>query len=479
MHKYGGVMSFKNLTIGILVALFGFSVYVAQPAQAATDTEARASWNGMAQEMLSRLEAEMLLPEPARSSNSHLAFIYSYQTMLSAKYYGWTDARTAQMLNNIYTQVKSDGGYGLNIAWDAFQVGSSPNPANTNSVSTTYTVTTSDHVGRTLLAGYKAGAVPQAKILQTVDSLLSTPIEDTPNGKCMAYSKSSYDQVGSVGCVINVSLGAAAYLKQVVNSGALNGASDATRLANAQQIIAQLQPLGQQTYNQSAGGWPYRMGVNGQNARPTEPVQDWNHNAFTFESARELYGQAYVATGMTNALASPRFVSPFDTVGRIRLQFWAPTTQPLNTWRDASYASNSVSVRTEYAQLGLWAMRLGSNATGSMMDWRKTSSLGSIVLKNSAGTVLSPSSVVKNSTIIVSSVASSSNNTPNVFQNVRLYTTPSGGSRILTAQKTTGHQGNIAFAVTASQSGCYTLNIDAPYTSTGLQLEKKLCITVK
>jgi hypothetical protein len=456
----------KHSLLGISVMIGTLLFGLVQPVSAATDTHARDSFNTMAQDMLEWLEDNPTdLSDPAYS--------YSYQTMLSAKYYGWSDSRTQVALQKVYAQKKADGGYGKAIAWDANQDGS-VNPA-----STSYTVTTTDHVGRTLLAGWKDGFVPISYVIGTVDSLLATPVENTPNGYCMAYSRAVADKVSNVGCVVNVSLGAAAYLQSVLNAGVLNG--DAARTASVTAVIAKLKPLGLATYDETRGGWSYHYRPDG--APSKNEIQDWNHNAFTFESAITLYGQSSMNAGIANALRKPIFESKGTAVGlgaggRVRLQFFAPNVYPENTWRDASYTQTTISVRTAAAQLGLWAMRLGSNATGQMMDWRKTDSISTVNSYNASGQL--DSNVPDNSTIVLRSTILSANATPNVFQNVHLQSKPaSSGSYLTIQQKTTGSVGNIAFATPITENTCYRFVVVGAYTTTGIdKASNNICVTV-
>lgn len=456
------------IAAAVVLTVSGTTAVLSPRASAAIspgDTSARASWNGMAQDMLQWLETH---PDDGK----YTSWTNAYTALLSAQYRGWNDSRTQTALSKVYAATNTDGGYGINFDWDAFQDGS------VNSYSTSYTVSTADHVGPALLAGWKAGAVPASYVIGTVDSLLLTRIDATPNGECMAYSRTVADRPSTAGCVVNVSLGAAAYLQTVINSGILNG--DTVRTDKATAIINRLKPLGLNTYNATTGGWSYMYKTNGQPVSAN--VQDWNHNAYTFESAITLYGASAMNAGITNYLRSPHYGDGGvgdGTVGRIRLQHFAMGTYPENAWRDAVYASTTITSRTEAVQLGLWSMRMGENATAATINWRQTASIGALSMEDSKRKIITGSSVPKNTVVVFRSVVKSSNGTPNVYQNVLLNAKPTGGATTTLQQKTTGSVGNIAFVATVTKNTCYSFVVKGQYTNTGSDKTVTRCVTVK
>ncbi|RJU02956.1 hypothetical protein D6T65_02275 [Arthrobacter frigidicola] len=424
-----------------------------------TEAGSRSGWNSIARDMFNRMESD---PD---GQEEYASWTYAYQARMAAEYYGWKDPRTQQYLAKVYSLNKADGGYGLGKSWDAFGDGS-VNPA-----STTYTVSTADHVGEVLLAGHLAGAVPKEKLVEAVDSLLSTPIDDTPNGRCMAYSKSASDRASTAGCVVNVSLGAAAFLSKVADSGVLD--DDSPRLAQAYRVVSQLKWLGINTYNETLGGWAYLYLPSGKPPFGRLPVQDANHNAYTFESAITLYGRQWLNDGMARWLAKPPpFPAFFDLTGRVRQQSLVPSVHAQNALKDAAFVSGNVTLRTQYAQLGMWSMRLAKNATLHSMQWRPTASIGSIGVFNSKGTSLS-TTVRKGSTVYLRSTVLSGTAVPVVNQTVKLSVDSSYISR-----KTTGHQGNIAFAVTVTRNSCYSLTVSKEYTATKSPVAKTICFRV-
>ncbi|WP_159618099.1 hypothetical protein [Arthrobacter zhaoguopingii] len=424
-----------------------------------TEAGSRSGWNSIARDMFNRMESD---PD---GQEEYASWTYAYQARMAAEYRGWQHPTTQQYLAKVYSLNKADGGYGLGKSWDAFGDGS-VNPA-----STTYTVSTADHVGEVLLAGHLAGAVPREKLVEAVDSLLSTPIDDTPNGRCMAYSKSPSDRASKSGCVVNVSLGAAAFLSKVADSGVLD--DDPTRLAQAYRVVSQLKWLGINTYNETLGGWAYLYLPSGKPPFGRLPVQDANHNAYTFESAVTLYGRKWLDDGMARWLAKPpAFPAYFDLTGRVRQQSLVPSVHAQNALKDAAFVSGNVTLRTQYAQLGMWSMRLAKNATLHSMQWRPTASISSIGIFNSKGTRLT-TTVRKGSTVYLRSTVLSGTAVPVVNQTVKLSVNGSYSSR-----KTTGHQGNIAFAVTVTRNSCYSFTVSKEYTATKSPVAKTICFKV-
>jgi hypothetical protein len=180
--------------------------------------------------------------------------------------YGWQHTWTQTYLRTVYNLANPDGGWGLSEPYDAFGDGTL-NPA-----STTYTVTVADHVGPVLLAGFKAGAVPWAKVQSVVDLLMSTPRIPVERGQCIAYSRAEADARPGYE-VHNVSAGAAWFLHECAAAGF--GATGLHRLVT-DVTVHQVQ-----AYRPEATWWPYIA---------DGPNQDADHNAY---SAEAMYRLAY------------------------------------------------------------------------------------------------------------------------------------------------------------------------------------------
>lgn len=483
-------MRYKLRYIAALAVIL--SAAFARPASANVSenqevTYAQQQWDGLARQMLVKLQTD--------SSYAKTAFNLSWRAQLHAHYYGWNSQPVKDLLNQIEAYKKSDGGYGFSYAWDAFQ------DKTTNPASTTYTVTVADHVGPTLIEGWKNGVVPASKITSTVDSLLKMPVQSTPNGYCMAYSNSGHDLPNNVGCVVNVSIGAAAYLQNVLDSGVL--ADDVARTQQVQVLIAKLKPLGMNTYNEAKGGWAY----NYKNGSPVGHIpQDWNHNAYTFDSMITLYGQAQMQTGINNVLRTATYLDNGGkkdvrgTTGRLRMQSLSPLTYPENTWRDATYSVNNISKAgnhgNEEAQIGLWALRLAkANATETQktVDWRETNSLdavtGSLYVRTDTDAngnkiqIESPltngAKVKRGSIIILKTTAKSVAGVRNVYQTVQVI--DKTGAQVGEKQKTTDAAGDVRLTIRdVTKNNCYRLVVKGGYTTTGLdKATPQFCVSIK
>lgn len=147
------------------------------------------------------------------AGTSETPHFYASQAGTSAWLYGWSHTYTQAYLTRVLGMANPDGGYGLGASYDAFQDGT-VNPA-----STSYLVTVADHVGRPLLAGYRAGAVPRARVQALVDLVVGWPrLPGIDRGVCLAYSAHANDlQPGY--CVHNVSAGAALFLIEANAAG--------------------------------------------------------------------------------------------------------------------------------------------------------------------------------------------------------------------------------------------------------------------
>lgn len=175
--------------------------------------------------------AVLLVPAPAQATPADIAadaiaafeaadsgtegpHAYAYMAAAVGYRYGWTDPRVVTYLAKLYSLRNPDGGWGLGTAWDAFQDGT------TNPATTTYTVTLADHVGPVLLEAYQHGLVPAADVQAMVNLLMSTHSTIyTASGRCIAYSRSGFDNAVTVGCVHNVNSAAAWFLLEARAAG--------------------------------------------------------------------------------------------------------------------------------------------------------------------------------------------------------------------------------------------------------------------
>ncbi len=172
---------------------------------------------------------------------------------------GWHSSATQALLARLMATRKPDGGYGLGAPWDAYDDGS------LNPVQTTYTVTTSGHVGWLLLEGYKAGALPTGGLSSAVDAMLVMPRLN--GGTCFAYSNSTHD--AGLPCVYNVSHGAAAFLVQVRELTSY-------RAEDIDRILLALRSRLADGYNPATGYWAYMAG--------STKAQDVSHQVYTAKS---------------------------------------------------------------------------------------------------------------------------------------------------------------------------------------------------
>lgn len=176
--------------------------------------------------------------------------------------YGWSDPEATSQLQRLRATRKPDGGYGVDGAWDAFQDGT-VNPA-----SASYLITITDHAGRALLEGYKAGVIPASEVRSLVDLVLSWPsVQGDPN--CLAYTRQPSD--GRY-CVYNVNSGAAWFLRASYDAGIRRTG----QLELSRRLYAHDAAL------QHDGWWPYSSA-----AKPGS-YQDWNHNAAMIDMQLDL-----------------------------------------------------------------------------------------------------------------------------------------------------------------------------------------------
>lgn len=173
--------------------------------------------------------------------------------------WGWQDSRTQFWLREVYERRNADGGYGLGEPWDWRGDGT------TNPATTSYTITTAWHVGRTLIDGYDGGGVPRERVVEAVASLLNT--SQTSNGRCISYSNSRYDE--NKPCVWNINATAAWFVWRALQRGLV----PAGREAEALNKLRTWRNFTRANYNRTIGGWPYESGQT--------VLQDPWHNAAT------------------------------------------------------------------------------------------------------------------------------------------------------------------------------------------------------
>lgn len=166
------------------------------------ETLAEAKWRGITESFLESYHLnDNLENEP--HAISYIAFTY-------ANLYGWKDKRTIEYLNKLYKLIDLNG-YGLGYEWDAFQDGS------INNKETNYTITITDHIGITLLEGFKNNAVSELRLKNLTDLLIKIPNADSLGyGNCISYSDNKNDIVG---CVHNVNIGTAYFLNGISKLG--------------------------------------------------------------------------------------------------------------------------------------------------------------------------------------------------------------------------------------------------------------------
>lgn len=226
------------------------------PGRAATRAD---QWRAIAEQALARAEQ---LDNGAQRTSTYAAMAQGVWRL-----YGWQDPRIATLLTTIYSQVKPDGGYGINIAYDALSDGT------TNPVDTTYTVTLAGHVGPLLLDGFKAGIVPREKVQSIVNLLWTTPRiagSLTTYGQCVAYSRNANDAV-SYGCVHNVNAGVARFLSDTIAAGITH--------SGAAALVVDLVRRETYAYRPSTDDWLYM---------DTRAVNDVDHNSYSAESMYQL-----------------------------------------------------------------------------------------------------------------------------------------------------------------------------------------------
>lgn len=466
--------------IGLVIILMTFTIL---PAEADTPT-ARAHWRDYALQELAGMEDGRAAGKP----DDRKAHSYAYQTRLTAFKYGtWDHPEVRALLDKVYAQ-KKPGGYGMNEAWDAYGDGT------VNPEDTVYTVTNADHVGLVLLEGYEAGVVDESEIYFIVDALMNQPVFETGHGKCISYS----DQIAHSKdwCVVNVSLGAAAFLQKALDAGIAR--------PGQQQLINDLKPFGAWSYEKAdfelgsgaitrRGFWPYAYEKTQGYWRFSREgrAQDWNHNAYTAESAitlgmwqgmdsvqKMLDQPNYESSNYIESKGERKATKPREVQGRLRAQGLVPNYKPQNMWQDALYYQNNFPSRsfTDYAQGGFWAARLAENADGNSIVAKTADVLSTPkVYKRDNLKKGNPATVSDNSTIVLrSDVRQIDTSQPDnydhtfiVYKNVEFIV-----DGVKVDEKTTGVDGNIAFVYTVRKDTCFVFRVPGEADS------NKKCVNV-
>lgn len=185
---------------------------------------------------------------------------YAYVALARSVYYGWKDPKVKDLMARVEKSRNPDGGFGLGFSSDAWQDGTF------NPVDATYTITSTDHVGRLYLAAYKAGAVPKEALVKLVDAVVKLPRIN--NGTCVAYSSSEYDAKGK--CAYNVVAGVAWFLTEAKKAGIWRPGQD--------EMAAAMTATNRKHYIPASGLWPYS------DLNKAGTVQDEPHNGMNIDA---------------------------------------------------------------------------------------------------------------------------------------------------------------------------------------------------
>jgi hypothetical protein len=216
--------------------------------------EAKARWAALS----SRLT---VLAAAMPADEVHGAAFVAARAWGQAHQTGWDSPQVAAWLDQLLGYRNPDGGFGLSVAWDAYQDGS-VNPAETS-----YTVTTAGHVGWLLLEAHRQGVLPVEVVHRAVDSLLDHTAR-LDGGTCLAYSTAAAD--AATPCVYNVSFGGAAFLKAAA-------AATGYRAGDTAAVVAAVAGRLSAGYDPETGYWEYLAGAG-------QP-QDISHQTYTATSA--------------------------------------------------------------------------------------------------------------------------------------------------------------------------------------------------
>lgn len=224
----------------------------------------------------------------ATVDSSHDAASTGFEIMLRAHQVGWDDPGVATLVQRLLSLRNPDGGWGTGTAWDAFQDGT-VNPADTS-----YTVSTAGHAGPALLGAWQHGLVTDADLRAAVDSILTTPSWKVPGGLCIAYSRSPND---TTVCVANVTLGAAAWLKQVREATGWS-------IPLLDDLVAQVSAADRYLWDPVTGYWAY-SDLPASLGKP----QDAPHQGYTLQSVLVL-DPVLGKSATTQFLANPWWGQP-------------------------------------------------------------------------------------------------------------------------------------------------------------------------
>jgi hypothetical protein len=228
--------------LGLVSAVLAVAA-VAVPASAAGQERA-GRWETTADQAYA--QAEKAYDTLAAQGKNVWAFHVASFAYYAGMRFGWQDPRTQTWLQRVYQRRTQSLGYGIGVAYDAYGDGT-VNPANT-----TYTITTSFHVGQVLIAGYDGGGVPAARVTEAVKAVLDTA--QTAGGKCVAYSKHVNDSRKP--CVWNVSAFGAWFLWRAHQRGLYPAGRGDETLAK----VRTWRDYVRAHYSTSLGGWNYQEG---------------------------------------------------------------------------------------------------------------------------------------------------------------------------------------------------------------------------
>jgi hypothetical protein len=195
----------------------------------------------------------------ASDKNTDVAQTYAFLALERSVYHGWKDPQVKELIQRVEARRNPDGGFGLGQESDAFGDGTF------NPKDNTYTITSTDHVGRLYLAAFRAKAIPREWLVKLVDTVVKLP--RIKNGTCVAYSMSKYDAAGP--CVYNVVAGVAWFLTEAKKLGIDEPGQAA--------LTAAMVATNNRMYSAKTGQWPY------QSTKP-DALQDEPHNGVNIDA---------------------------------------------------------------------------------------------------------------------------------------------------------------------------------------------------
>lgn len=495
--------------IALLSALLAFIAVAVTPTPAnaatgLTQADTRAAFSQIAIDELNAAESGDLADgtitysTDASVNEGIPALVYAFTARLEAFRNGgdWSAPAVTTYINKVLSLKTTSNTYGD----EGFITGQGGvdrmGDGTTNPADTLLAVTQADHVGPMFLqAAAQMPATYGPDVDLVVDSLMAMPVMtlsapgDAWDGdKCMAYDDSPND---AGYCMPNVSLGAAAMLQRALDAG-YNGSH---LTSDVQALIDSLKPLGTDMYGTNITGqggpnpghwWPYCWNNVANSKFPVgftraQKAQDWNHEAYTAESADYL-GLATGEDSLNTHLHDPHY-NPYysfhpnspdgnhvqDIAGRLRMEYLRPTYGPKNTlqeaqWDEAEY--NSLNKNADLrVQLGEWAARLAGNADAQASIVYTVGSIDQLTVDGGnthpAGAQIVLRSFVRNNVA-----------TPIVDKPTSLHL--AGARTTKLDSKTTGLRGNIAYVTTMPSSGSRCFSI---WTANGTKAPR-VCVTV-